>query len=178
MAMNLRSGTVSAYRPIATKSFNVKGRASQPDRSNILISSDFGVQRLARSYGVGVLNPALGKPATLENAYEYEMSLDQLLEMNGVKPRVLPPELGSKKYLLLGYGLNYLYFAQAPLPTRDQHPNPADPKINQTFAFAPDTDTLEISAMIQLSRHRGQRDTDSRRGNGRECVELCQGGSR
>lgn len=145
--MQLRSGTVSQYRPIATKSFNVKGRATQPDPSNILISGDFTVQRLGRSYGVGVLSPSFGKPPTLVNAYEYETNLDQLLKMSGIEPKPQSQEFGAKKYLLLGYGPNYLYFAQAPLPTREQHPNPADPKLNQKFAIAPDTDTLEIAAM-------------------------------
>ncbi|MCC6392681.1 MAG: hypothetical protein IT167_18935 [Bryobacterales bacterium] len=150
--MNLRSGRVTRYQPIKSKGFNLKGRADNPDPSNILISSEFNAQRMGRHYGVIVLSPSLDKPAAVENAYYYEQNLDKLLALGGVKRR---EEGGLGKYLLLGYAHNYLYFAQAPLPTRERRPNPKKPRKDQRFPLPPDTDRIEVCAMWNSAATKG-----------------------
>lgn len=145
--MQLRSGRIAKYQPIKTKRFNVKGRADQPDPNNILITSDYALQRLGKSYGVIVFAAQSDLPATLENAYAYELILDKLLALGGMKSRAEQMGLTTEKYLLLGYGPGYLYFAQAPLPTREKRANAAKPKKDPKWALAPDTDTIEISAI-------------------------------
>jgi hypothetical protein len=146
--MELRNDKIVEYKAIPSRSFHVKSRAAQPEPTNILISADEDVQRCGRRYGVGVLS-AVEKPATLEHSYYYETELDKLIQMNGINKKSEAMGYPSK-YLLLGHGgdtpHNYLYFAQAPLPTREQHPNPAKPKKDLQFQLPPDTDELIISA--------------------------------
>ena len=143
--MKLRGGKISKYTPRKTGGFNVKSRADMPDRSNILITSDPALQTLGKSYGVIVLS-AGEAPATLVNAYHYEQILDRLLALGGVRSRGADLAL-AEKYLLLGHGPNYLYYAQAPLPTRERRANAAKPKPDANFALSPGTDQLEICAM-------------------------------
>jgi hypothetical protein len=130
--MNLRSGVVTQYRPVKSKGFHVKGRASDPSRENVLISSDWNKQALAKSYGVIAMNAAPDMPAELINAYTYENQLSQLMK---------------KKYLLIGVGQGFLYYAPAPLPLRPPIANPAAAKADPNFPAPPDTDKLEIEVV-------------------------------
>jgi hypothetical protein len=127
--VQLRSGHISQYRPVKSKGFHVKGRADGPNKDNILITSDFRKQSLARSYGLGVLSPEIDKPAELLSAYHYETVLDKLFR---------------KKYLLIGYGADYLYYGPSPLPVRAPNPSPKAAKADPNFPAPPDTDELVL----------------------------------
>jgi hypothetical protein len=145
MGITLRNGKVAEYKELKTKGFNVKGRASYPHPSNVFISTNFAARELAGSYGVLVFNPHdFDAPAaTLENAFEYEGHLDRFLNEGAIEKRDQSGK-GPGKYLLVSYGDNYLYFAQAPLFTREQHPNPAEPKKDAIYPDGDDADEIEI----------------------------------
>ncbi len=130
MGVILRSGKVTKYHPVRSKGFNVKGRADNPLPTNILISADFNKQRLGRKYNVGVLSPDISKPATLENAADYGNQISALQK---------------SRYVLIGYGQDYLYFGKVPLPMRGPRANPKAAKADPDFPYANGTDVLEIN---------------------------------
>ena len=124
--MRLRSGKIKEYRPIQSRGFNVKGRAVTPSSRNVLVSTDARKRLLAQQYGVRV-EPATDAP-TLINAYAYEMRLST----------------STQRYLLIGYGNDFLYYAPAPLTMRGPRTRAAKPKQNSEFPLPPATDELVI----------------------------------
>lgn len=151
--MNLRGGKETKYQAIKTKGFNMKGRADQPHTTNVLISSNEAVLKLGTSYGVKTFSAHPSVPSTLANAYAYEQELDKQLAGGTLDRRLHPSPQDANamdvdpvapKYLLIGYGDDYLYYAQAPLDTRGQRPNPAKPKPDTKFANGPDVDQFVI----------------------------------
>ena len=168
--MNLRSGAVVAFKALKTKAFDVRNRADQPHPTNVLVTFDTAVRVLAESYGVFVAVPTSGPAATLENAYRYERWLDMRLargelpkkcltnggdqiqrdSMPGQSSEDVPMAEGGArgnafypgKFLLVGYGDNYLYYAQAPLDMRGPHPNPARPKTDLKLVAGPNADVI------------------------------------
>ncbi|HWN41208.1 MAG TPA: hypothetical protein VNW71_03250 [Thermoanaerobaculia bacterium] len=124
--MRLRSGTIKEYRPIQSKGFNVKGRAVNPDPRNILVSSDARKRSLGAQYGVRVEIPT--DAPRLENAYTYEMRLSTT----------------AQRYLLIGYGSDFLYYAPGPLTMRGPRTRAARPRQSPQFPLPPATDELVI----------------------------------
>lgn len=123
--MKLRSGKIKEYRPIQSKGFNVKGRAVNPDPRNVLISGDPRKRSLGTKYGVRV---ETATDARLENAYAYEMRIST----------------DTQRYLLIGYGHDFLYYAPAPLTMRGPRTRAAKPKQLSQFALPPATDELVV----------------------------------
>jgi hypothetical protein len=123
--MNLRSGKISRYTPICSKGFNVKGRATAPLATNVLITNDARKRALAENYGVRTIDLAV----TLLNAHDCERDLDKQF---------------SAKYLLIGYGADWLYYGVSPLPLRGARPTTKAPKADPKFPLALGTDVIEI----------------------------------
>ncbi len=168
--MNLRSGAVIAFKALKTKAFDVRNRAEQPHPTNVVVTFDNAVRALAESYGVQVATPDSGPAATVENSCRYERWLEMKLsrgellgkclanaadtyQKSGAAPSSteVPPANQSTsrgnaiypgKFILGGYGDNYLYFAQAPLDIRGPLPNPAKPKIDLKLVAGPNADVL------------------------------------
>lgn len=122
--MRLRSGRIKEYRPIKSKGFNVKGRAANPDPRNILVSTDPRKRSLGSQYGVRVETATIAP--RLENAYTYEVQFSTL----------------TQRYLLIGYGADFLYYGPAPLTMRGPRTRAAKPKQNSQFPLPPATDEL------------------------------------
>lgn len=124
--MYLRSGKVTINAKIKTKGFNVKGRAADPVGSNVLISADKKKRDLALSYKVN----AIDAKVTLLNSYDCECELN-----NSNKPY---------KYVLIGYGPDWLYFGRVPLPLQGPRPSAKKAKADPDFPASPGTDLIEI----------------------------------
>jgi hypothetical protein len=146
--MQLRNGKQSQYRPIKSRGFNVRGRADSPASSNVLVTSNAAIQILGTSHNVHVLPPLVNGSTLstdLVNARAIELMLDGLIGTT------LPAKALDKqfhKYLLIGYGADYLYYAQAPIDTREPRANPAKPKKNAQLVDAPDDDMIEVEILI------------------------------
>lgn len=125
--MNLRSGRVKESRAIQSRGFNVKGRAKSPSPRNVLVSSDPRKRTLAQEYGVGMRDP-MGVDVSLRSAYAWEMQLSDQ----------------HTRYLLIGYGRDFLYYAPAPLEMRGPRSKAAAPNVNRLFAPAPSADLLVL----------------------------------
>ncbi|HYR28150.1 MAG TPA: hypothetical protein VEU30_06765 [Thermoanaerobaculia bacterium] len=123
--MQLRSGRIKEYRPIQSKGFNVKGRAVNPDPRNVLISGDPRKRSLGAKYGVRV---ETATDARLENAYAYELRISTQ----------------HQRYLLIGYGNDFLYYAPGPLTMRGPRTVAAKPKQYSDFVMPPSTDELVL----------------------------------
>lgn len=125
--MHLRSGKLTINSKVKSKGFNVKGRAADPLATNVFISDDGKKLALAQSYSVVTRN----KRVNLGKSYECETELN----------RLSPPN----RYLLLGYGPDWLYFGRAPLPMHGSRPSAKAAKADPRFpGTAPGTDLIAI----------------------------------
>lgn len=164
--MNLRSGRIKEDHEIASRGFNVKGRAVWPDPRNVLVTSDPGKYVLAAKYGVNAVLVPSPVNVILENAYAWEIFLSihvsevldkkvfvmtdeevvPVLSGYGVNVFGVPMQPNPlTRYLLIGYGRDFLYYGLAasnmPLDMRGPRPNAAAPKNNAQWA-KPEGDLL------------------------------------
>jgi hypothetical protein len=75
----LRSGTVLVPSAPKTKGFNVKSRAANPRPTNVIVSGDEAVLKLAGACGINGQRAEDGFPATLANQIHYETKYDKWL---------------------------------------------------------------------------------------------------
>lgn len=124
--MHLRSGKVTIESKVKTKGFNVKGRAADPVATNVLISADDKKCWLANSYPVEFIH----EQVSLKNAYDCEVILNK--------------KNAPWKYVLIGYGLDWLYFGRVPLPLQGPRPSAKSAKADPHFPAPPGTDFIQI----------------------------------
>lgn len=123
--MKLRSGTIKTNRPIQSKGFHVKGRASAPRKANYLVTDNGSKLALGKKYEVNVMNRAVRL-----------QDMHQIAE--GLKQKT------NKTYLLVDYGTDHLYLSPAPLSLHGPRANAAAPKKDPSFKAPPGSDMLEI----------------------------------
>ncbi|MEN1835644.1 hypothetical protein AAIM60_22445 [Pseudomonas lijiangensis] len=124
--MHLRSGKLTIESKVKTKGFNVKGRAADPVTTNVLFSADKNKCWLANSYSV----ESVYQHVSLKDAYECLVGLN--------KRNIL------WTYVLIGYGLDWLYFGRVPLPLQGPRPSAALAKADPQFPAPPGTDFIQI----------------------------------
>lgn len=124
--MHLRSGRITQQQPRKTKGFNVRGRATDADPRNYLITSNTDKELLGKKHGVNVV-----KVDRIGLVDYYPTSL-KLREKTG------------HTYLLLGYGNDFLYCAPAPLTIRGPRAKAATPSVSDRLPLPPGTDELVI----------------------------------
>lgn len=123
--MKLRSGTIKQNRPIPSKGFHVKGRASAPLSDNVLVTDNVRKLKLGQKYGVIAIN----RRVRLHDMYDVSEGLKRTY---------------NKTYLLVDYGPDHLYLSKAPLSLHGPRQNAAAPKKDPRFAGPPTSDMLEI----------------------------------
>jgi hypothetical protein len=96
-AMRLRSGSVLVPSAPKTKGFNVKSRAAVPRLTNVIVSADEAVLKLATSYAINAQQAENGYPSVLANQRYYETRLDNWLSRGILERHDEPPDKEAEK---------------------------------------------------------------------------------